>query len=150
MYELKTEAAFDSAHFLTNYFGKCENLHGHRWRVVVYIESDTLVLQGSEQDMVMDFCAFKKKVRALADSIDHQFLVEEGSLMPETLVCLQKEGFHLVFFPFRTTSENLARWFYEQLTAQGLPVVKVEMYETPNNCAIYCGEQPCKHNSSME
>jgi len=32
MYGLKTEASFDSAHFLTDYYGKCENLHGHRWR----------------------------------------------------------------------------------------------------------------------
>ena len=37
MYCLQTEAAFDSAHFLTDYYGKCENLHGHRWRVVVTI-----------------------------------------------------------------------------------------------------------------
>ena len=33
MFGLKTEGAFDSAHFLTDYYGKCENLHGHRWRV---------------------------------------------------------------------------------------------------------------------
>ncbi|MFQ9179989.1 MAG: 6-pyruvoyl trahydropterin synthase family protein [Eggerthella lenta] len=36
MYGLKTEASFDSYHFPTDYYGKCENLHGHRWRAVVY------------------------------------------------------------------------------------------------------------------
>ena len=41
MYGLKTEASFDSAHFLTDYYGKCENLHGHRWRAVVYLEVAT-------------------------------------------------------------------------------------------------------------
>ena len=37
MYYLKTESSFDSAHFLKGYNGKCRNLHGHRWRVVVEI-----------------------------------------------------------------------------------------------------------------
>ena len=137
MYELKTEAAFDSAHFLTDYYGKCENLHGHRWRVVVYIQTDTLQSEGTMRDMVLDFGAFKQAVRALAESIDHTFLVEEGSLMPETIACLEKENFKLTFLPFRTTSENLAAYFANKLQEQGLPVSCVEMYETPNNCAIW-------------
>ena len=39
--------------------------------------------------------------------------------------------------PFRTTAENLARYFGDCLVEQGLPVSQVEMYETPNNCAVY-------------
>ena len=39
--------------------------------------------------------------------------------------------------PFRTTAENLARYVCERLTEQGLPVSQVDMYETPNNCAVY-------------
>ena len=42
MYYLKTESSFDSAHFLKGYDGKCRNLHGHRWRVVVEIAADQL------------------------------------------------------------------------------------------------------------
>lgn len=42
MYELKTEAFFDSAHFLADYHGRCENLHGHRWRLEVVIGSEVL------------------------------------------------------------------------------------------------------------
>ena len=80
MYGLKTEASFDGAHFLTDYYGKCENLHGHRWRVVAYIEQDDLQAAGTMRDMVVDFGVFKREVRALADSLDHTFLVEEGSL----------------------------------------------------------------------
>lgn len=137
MYGLKTEAAFDAAHFLTDYHGKCENLHGHRWRVVVYLETSQLQASGTMKDMVLDFGDFKAAVRELADSIDHTFIVEEGSLMPKTLSCLQEEGFTLTIMPFRTTAENLARWFFDRLDEQGLPVVQVDMYETPNNCAIY-------------
>ena len=137
MYGLKTEASFDSAHFLTDYYGKCENLHGHRWLVVVYLEQESLQADGTMKDRVLDLGVFKRAVRAVADSIDHTFLVEEGSLALATIEALEAEGFSLTLFPFRTTAENLAHWFCDQLVAQGLPVSQVDCYETPNNCAIY-------------
>ena len=137
MYGLKTEACFDSAHFLADYYGKCENLHGHRWRVVVYLETGQLQAEGTMRDMVLDFGVFKRTVRDLANTLDHTFLVEEGTLRPKTIAALEQEGFSLTILPFRTTAENLARWFCEQLVAQGLPVGQVDCYETPNNCAIY-------------
>ena len=137
MYGLKTEAAFDSAHFLADYYGKCENLHGHRWRVVVYLEQPQLQTEGTMRDMVLDFGVFKQAVRALAEELDHAFLVEEGTLQPATIAALESEGFLLTILPFRTTAENLACYFAERLTQQGLPVSQVDMYETPNNCAIW-------------
>jgi 6-pyruvoyltetrahydropterin/6-carboxytetrahydropterin synthase len=137
MYALQTEACFDSAHFLTDYYGKCENLHGHRWRIVATIEQEELQTEGTMRDMVLDFGVFKRSVRALADSLDHTFLVEEGSLKPATIAALEAEGFSLTILPFRTTAENLARYVAEQLVSQGLPVSEVECDETPNNRAIY-------------
>ncbi len=140
MYKLKTESSFDAAHFLTDYHGKCENLHGHRWRVVAYLSQEELCKEGTHKDMVIDFGEFKHALRALTEELDHSFIIEEGSLMPETLSCLEKEGFVLTIMPFRTTAENLARYFYGRLEEAGLPVSEIEVYETPNNCAIYCGE----------
>jgi 6-pyruvoyltetrahydropterin/6-carboxytetrahydropterin synthase len=137
MYGIKTEAHFDAAHFLTDYHGKCENLHGHRWRVVVYLSTKDLQKEGNMRDMVLDFGVFKRMVRDLAEEFDHTFLVEEGSLKPETVSALEGEGFTLTFLPFRTTSENLARYFAEQLIQSGFPIAQIEMYETPNNCAIW-------------
>jgi 6-pyruvoyltetrahydropterin/6-carboxytetrahydropterin synthase len=137
VYQLKTEREFDGAHFLTDYQGKCENLHGHRWRVVVYIRQESLGTAGTEKDMVIDFGRFKRTVREEVDRFDHMFLVEEGSLMPKTLECLREEGFTLMMLPFRTTSENLARYFADRLIARGLPVSQVDVYETPMNCATY-------------
>lgn len=137
MYGLKTEAAFDSAHFLTDYYGKCENLHGHRWRVEVTLGQDELQAEGTMRDMVLDFGVFKKAVREAAEELDHVFLVEEGSLAPETIAALEGEGFTLKILPFRTTAENLAHWFYDKLVAQDLPVIEVEVDETPNNRAFY-------------
>ncbi len=140
MYGLKTESSFDAAHFLTDYHGKCENLHGHRWRVVAYLAQEKLWNEGTHKDMVIDFGEFKHVLRELTEELDHSFIVEEGSLMPGTLACLEKEGFALSMMPFRTTAENLARYFYDRMADSGLSISRVEVYETPNNCAIYYGE----------
>ena len=140
VYELKTEAAFDGAHFLSDYEGKCENLHGHRWRVVAWIGAEALQDEGQERDMVCDFATFKRVLRELAMRFDHTFIVEEGTLAPETVAALQAETFRLTFVPWRTTAENFARHFFCELAEAGFAPTRVEVYETPNNCAIYLGE----------
>jgi 6-pyruvoyltetrahydropterin/6-carboxytetrahydropterin synthase len=141
MYELKTEASCDSAHFLTDYYGKCENLHGHRWRFVVAIRQEHVQESGTERGMVCDFGVFKRVVREEVGKLDHTFLVEEGSLKPSTLrVLTEDEGFSLTVLPFRTTAENLARYMAERLLARGLPVSYVDCYDTPLNCARYAVE----------
>ena len=137
MYGLKTEVAFDAAHFLADYYGKCENLHGHRWRVVVYVERERLLDEGTMRDMVLDFGVFKREARELAKRLDHTFLVEEGTLKPTTVAALESEGFSLTVLPFRTTAENLAKWFFDGMVERGLPVSQVDCYETPMNCATY-------------
>ena len=137
MYGLQAEAHFDGAHFLTDYYGKCENLHGHRWRVVAYLEQDELQKEGTMRDMVLDFGVFKRAFRELVDEYDHTFLVEEGSLMPKTIESLEEEGFSLTILPFRTTAENLACYFADRMVEKGMPVSQVDVYETPNNCASY-------------
>ena len=139
MYGLKTESAFDAAHFLSDYDGKCENLHGHRWRVIAWTEVDELQTSGQEKDMVVDFGDFKRALRSLAAQFDHMFIVEEGSLAPETIAALESETFKLLVVPWRTTSENFARHFFDELVEMGFPVTRVEVDETPNNCAYYCG-----------
>lgn len=137
MYGLKTEASFDSAHFLTDYYGKCENLHGHRWRVEVTLLQDELQSEGTMRGMVLDFSVFKAAVRETVDELDHAFLVEEGSLKPATMKALEDEGFSLVVLPFRTTAENLAHYIFDKLEQKGFPVAEVEVDETPNNRAFY-------------
>ncbi len=141
MYQLSTEYWFDSAHFLTDYHGKCENLHGHQWRVTVYIASDELADgsadAGTSRGMVVDFGAFKRMVREECDALDHAFLVEEGSLKPTTIEALESEGFSLTILPFRTTAENLAHYLADRLIGRGLPVTRVDCNETPNNRTSY-------------
>ena len=98
---------------------------------------EELQTEGTMRDMVLDFGVFKKAVRELAATLDHTFLVEEGTLKPETMAALESEGFKLTVLPFRTTAENLARYIFNELEKQGFPVVEVECDETPNNRAYY-------------
>lgn len=141
MYNLRAEAFFDSAHFLADYHGKCENLHGHRWRLVVTIGAHTLNATGDERGMVCDFATFKQAVRDLAGEYDHTFLIEEGTLMPQTIQALEEEGFTLKVLPFRTTAENLAKHFSDRLRESGWKVVCVEVDETPHNQTLYTPDE---------
>lgn len=137
MYQLKTSASFDSAHFLAGYQGKCANLHGHHWVLEVCIQSEILQEQGEKKGMLLDFGEVKKTVRSLADDFDHSLIYEENSLKPATVLVLQEENFKLIPVPFRPTAENFAKYFFEILSSQGLPVHTVTVYETPDNCAVY-------------
>ncbi len=137
MYLLRTEAAFDSAHFLKGYGGKCANLHGHRWRMVVEVGGEQLQEEGDQQGMLVDFAELKAAVRTLADSLDHRLLIEDSSLKPETISALVGEGFTLLSLPFRPTAENLARYLYKEIQSLGFPLRSVTVYETPENCAVY-------------
>lgn len=137
MYFLETSAAFDAAHFLAGYEGKCANIHGHHWVVEVKIGGRELSQSGEKRGMLIDFGDLKNLVRGLAEKFDHTLLYERGSLREKTLEALSEEGFRLAELSYRPTAENLARDFYERLRADGLPVLRVTVYETPDNCAAY-------------
>lgn len=137
MYYLKSEKSFDSAHFLKGYEGKCRNIHGHCWKVVAEIKGESLEAQGQKRGMLMDFGDLKKALKNMCDEFDHCLIYEAGSLMEETLKAFHNEGFRLMEVPFRPTAENFARYFYEQLKAQDLPMHRVEVFETETNCAVY-------------
>ena len=126
MYYLKTESSFDSAHFLKGYDGKCRNLHGHRWRVVVEIAADQLKDEGQTRGMLVDFSDF-----------DHSLIYEKGSLKGATIAALQAEEFRMIEVGFRPTAEHFSKYFYELMSAKGFPIHRVEVYETPNNVAAY-------------
>ena len=138
MYKLKTESSFDAAHFLTDYHGKCENLHGHRWRVVAYLSQEELCKSGTHKDMVLDFGEFKKALRSLTEELDHSFIVEKGSLDKKLFDLLNKQ-FVLRVVEFRTTAENFSKYIFEEMSKK-YSVKEVCVYETPNNCARYVCE----------
>lgn len=137
MYCLKAESSFDAAHFLAGYQGKCRNIHGHRWRVIVEILGEALECDGQMRGMVVDFGDLKRDVAALAEELDHALIYEVGSLKEQTLSALKEEAFYLVEVEFRPTAENFSSYFFKRMQEKGYQVYQVTVYETPYNCAIY-------------
>lgn len=137
MFTLQGSVSFDAAHFLKDHPGACRNLHGHTWRVMAEIAGEHLQTDGPALDMLVDFAEFKQVLRELAAHFDHKMIYEVGSLKPATLAALADEGFVLAEFLSRPTAEQLARWFYQQLQSRGYAPRRVQVWETPNNCAIY-------------
>ncbi len=137
MYTLKTEACFDSAHFLKGYEGKCSNIHGHRWNVEIEVCGEALPEEGSFRGMVVDFARLKDDLKSITDELDHSLIIERGSLKEKTLEALNEENFKLVTLEFRPTAENLAKYFYDSMKDKGYTVKQAVVYETPKNCAAY-------------
>ncbi len=137
MYYLTAEAAFDAAHFLSGYEGKCSNLHGHRWRVVLKIKEDALQEEGQQRGMVVDFGDVKSALKKETDFFDHTFIYEEGTLKDATVEALGAEGFLMRPVSYRPTAENFSKYFFDKFAEYGFKVAEVTVYETPNNCATY-------------
>jgi len=137
MYILKAEHSFDSAHFLSNYDGKCANIHGHRWKVEVEVQSEILVEGGQLDGMVIDFGDLKKDVKDMVDYYDHVLIVQEDTMRDATLNCLKQDGFNVIEVNFRPTAENFSCFFFGLMKNKGYNVRRITVYETPTNSATY-------------
>lgn len=137
MFTLQCSASFDAAHFLKDHPGACSNLHGHRWLIEAQIAGEKLQDDVAARDMLVDFADFKRVLKNIAAEFDHKMIYEAGSLKPATVSALLEEGFALVELPFRPTAERLAQLIFDRLRAGGFCPVRVQVWETPNNCAAY-------------
>lgn len=137
MYHLKVEQTFDSAHFLKGYQGKCSNIHGHTWKVMIIVSSPILQSEGSCKDMLEDFGYLKQNLKDEVNYLDHSLVIESGTLKQSTYDALLDEGFRIVTLPFRSTAENLSKYFYDKMKSKGYLVTSCIVYETPTNYAEY-------------
>lgn len=139
MFIIKSEIQFDMAHYLSGYIGKCSNIHGHRYRLIVKLAANTLQQNGQLRGMVDDFSNFKGVLKEIGDTFDHKLIIEknqEGKELANKLSELPND-FDICFVSYRPTAEEMSRDIYNRLKAKGLPVFEVELFETPNNSCIY-------------
>ena len=139
MFILKNEIQFDTAHYLSGYEGKCSNIHGHRYRLVVELASETLQAEGQCRGMVADFSDVKKQLNLIAEQYDHKLLIEDnedGRLVAAQLANVPNQ-FAIVMVPYRPTAEEMSRDIYRQIKQAGYPVYSVELFETPTNSCKY-------------
>lgn len=138
MFCIKKEYTFDAAHMLKGHFGKCKNLHGHTYKLICYFKTDKLNTDGSDRDMVIDFYHVNEIVKPLINEIDHSFICDTTDPTQMAILnLLSKSDKKIYQIPFRSTSENLAKHFY-QLIKQDLKMLyKVELFETATSMCAY-------------
>ncbi len=119
MYTIKVEAGFSSAHNLRGYKGKCEQLHGHNWKVEVVVKKDKLDKLG----MVADFRFVKDKLNAVLEGLDHKYLNDIA-----------------YFKKVNPTSENIAKYIYDCFKSRVPGLRSVTVWESDNSSATYCAE----------
>ncbi len=149
--KISKEIQFDAGHRVPRHVSKCRTPHGHRYRVVVYCRGWIVEDASAEDDgMLIDFGQLKVMMQELIhDPLDHGFIVHQ--LDTPMIAAMEKldelEGAtKLILFPYVPTSENIARWCWEQLREPvanhfrgNLELDKIEVWETPTSCAYYEG-----------
>jgi 6-pyruvoyltetrahydropterin/6-carboxytetrahydropterin synthase len=123
MFEITVEDHFSSGHYLRNYHGRCENPHGHNYRVCVTLVGNEL----QDNGLLLDFKQLKEIIQPIIDSLDHQMINE---ISP--------------FTELNPSAENLARYFFDEIagqvvktTANRVTVKSCTVYETDRSSATY-------------
>jgi 6-pyruvoyltetrahydropterin/6-carboxytetrahydropterin synthase len=120
MFELMVDTTFAAAHQLRGYKGKCEQLHGHNWKVQVHVVAEKL----NAIDIAIDFHDLKELLDEVITPLDHSFLND--------------------IFPFtekNPSSENIAKWLYDslnkKLSDEQVQVSAVTVWESETAAATY-------------
>ncbi|HWG58079.1 MAG TPA: 6-carboxytetrahydropterin synthase QueD [Candidatus Acidoferrales bacterium] len=122
MYEVSVEENFAAAHNLRNYQGKCENLHGHNYKVRVTMCGNELDASG----LLYDFVHLKQAVQSVIRSLDHRYL---NDVAP--------------FDQINPSAENIARHIHDEAarllprSANGAMIASITVWETETSAATY-------------
>ncbi len=116
MYSVKVEGIFSSAHNLRGYKGKCEELHGHNWKVEIVVCKNTLDKTG----MVADFTYLKAELNKIIDRLDHKYMNNIS-----------------YFKKVNPTSENISKYIYDCLKVGISSLKSVTVWESEKSRATY-------------
>lgn len=122
MFTVFKDFTFSAAHQIRGHRGGCQNLHGHNYRVRVFVRARELDALG----MVIDFADLKKIVAEVVDPFDHRLI---NDVPP--------------FDVRNTTAELLSQYVYEEIARRlpsGRTIQRVEIWETDSSCAVYEAE----------
>ena len=135
------EVTFDSAHMLSNYKGKCSNLHGHTYKLQVTIDQP-LQAEGNEECMVMDFNTLKTAIDLfVTDVFDHAIIFSDTAYRGEAenalLEWARTYDMNYIILPdAKSTSEYIASYIKAQIeSAYPTRRISVKVWETPTSFA---------------
>lgn len=120
MYEIKVITHFAAAHQLRNFGGKCEQLHGHNWKVEVTIRGEDL----NDEGLLIDFQELRDTTNGILEGLDHSFLNELPAFKDQN-----------------PSSENIAVHIFKELRNRlndnHIDITKVTAWESDSACASY-------------
>ena len=130
--KIAKEFNWEMGHRLPEHFGKCKNIHGHSYKMLVEIEGDVM-----ENGMVMDYYHLRDVIDPLVEKMDHAFLVYKDD--QNVIEFLEKMNSKRVVVDFQSTVENITRFFLNEIKNAKMPEnikkVKVRVCETPDDYA---------------
>jgi 6-pyruvoyltetrahydropterin/6-carboxytetrahydropterin synthase len=126
------EFNWEMGHRLPEHFGKCKNIHGHSYKMLVEIEGEVL-----ESGMVMDYYHLRDAIEPVVEKMDHAFLVYKDD--KNVIEFLEKMNSKRVIVDFQSTVENITQYFLQEIAKLKLPPnihkIKVRVCETPDDYA---------------
>ena len=134
------EVTFDSAHMLSNYNGKCQNLHGHTYKLQVTVEGP-IVAEGNEEYMVTDFNNLKHVINSVTECFDHAIIFSDDYLRGEAENALLEwaktyDMSYIILPDAKSTSEYIASYIKAQIeSAYPTKRISVKVWETPTSFA---------------
>jgi len=132
MMKIAKEFRWEMGHRLPFHNGKCVNLHGHSYKMMVELSGEP-----DNNGMVLDYYDVKNIIAPLVEELDHAFMVKSGD--DKLLNLLVEMNSKHVVVPFDSTAENLCLYFLDKIISTKLPSningVKVKIFETENTYA---------------
>jgi len=132
MMKIAKEFRWEMGHRLPFHKGKCKNLHGHSYKMLVEFEGEL-----NNDGMVMDYYDVKNLIAPLVEELDHSVMVKDDDT--ELINALKSINSRMNIVPFHTTAENICFYFLEKIkklnTNKNLKKVRVWVYETENTYA---------------
>jgi 6-pyruvoyltetrahydropterin/6-carboxytetrahydropterin synthase len=133
MYSVTKRIEFCYGHRLLDYDGMCKHPHGHNAVAEIEIRAESL----DPRNMVADFGDIKRVVKGWIDrELDHRMILHRDDPL---VACLQGLGEPMYLLESNPTVERIARLLFDVSREQGLPVVRVTVWETPTSWATYAG-----------
>ncbi len=130
--KIAKEFHWEMGHRLPEHFGKCKNIHGHSYRMIVELEGSL-----DDQGMIMDYFDLKKIVTPIIEELDHAFMVYEKD--KEIIKFLESVKSKKMIVDFQSTVENISRYILSQIQKQKMPnnvdKVKVRIFESVDDYA---------------
>ena len=130
--KIAKEFRWEMGHRLPDHFGKCKNIHGHSYKMLVEFSGEL-----DKKGMIIDYYNVEKIINPVIEKLDHAFMVNKNDKV--VLEFLEKMNSKRVVVDFESTAENICKYLLNEVSKTSLPEnvkeIKVRVQETTEDYA---------------